>query len=179
MHGNNKLLTKIQGIPMIRRVTQAALESKADEVIVVAGWEAEKIRAALEGLSCRLVVNPDYYIGQSSSVKAGLAEVKSSTNAVLVLPGDVAMIDARSIDTVIETYLRGEYKIVIAGHNGRAGHPILFDRELYPEIEHINEETLGLKAVVKKHEGEVCLVETGSQNTLKDVDTFEDLNELA
>ena len=178
MHGNNKLLAEIEGTPMIRRVVQAALNSKADEVIVVLGWEEEKIRAALTELPCRIVVNRTYEEGQSSSVKVGLAEISPSTRAVLILPGDVAMVDAHLINMVIEKYDLGGYMIVVAAHEGRSGHPILFDKQLFPEIGRINEETFGLKAIVKKHEGEVCLVETGSPNVLKDVDTPEDLKQL-
>jgi molybdenum cofactor cytidylyltransferase len=178
MHGNNKLLAEIDGTPIIRRVVQAALDSKAGQVIVVLGWEEEKIRAALAGLRCRMVVNRKYEEGQSSSVKVGLAEVNPSATGALILPGDVAMVDTRSIDMVIQKYDLGEYKIVVAAHEGRPGHPILFDKQLFPEIERINEETFGLKAVVKKHEHEVCLVEAGSPNVLRDVDTPEDLKRL-
>jgi molybdenum cofactor cytidylyltransferase len=178
MHGNNKLLAEIEGTRMIRRVVQAALNSKADEVIVVLGWEEEKIRAALTELPCRIVVNRTYEEGQCSSVKVGLAEISPSTRAVLILPGDVAMVDAHLINMVIEKYDLGGYMIVVAAHEGRSGHPILFDKQLFPEIGRINEETFGLKAIVKKHEGEVCLVETGSPNVLKDVDTPEDLKQL-
>jgi molybdenum cofactor cytidylyltransferase len=178
MRGSNKLLATIQGKPMIRRVVQAALESKADEIIVVVGWEGEKIRAALAGLPCRIAPNRNYEDGQSSSVKVGLRDVSTSARAVLILPGDVALIDARSINMVIEKYVQGRCKIVIAAHQGKHGHPILFDKQLFPEILRINEETLGLKAVVKKHESEICLVETGSPNVLKDFDTPEDLRQL-
>lgn len=178
MHGSNKLLAEIEGTPMIRRVVQAALDSKVGEVIVVLGWEEEKIRTALAGLRCRTVVNRKYEEGQSRSIKVGLAEVNPSAPGALILPGDVAMIDARSIDIVIERYELGGYTIVVAAYEGRPGHPILFDKQLFPEIERINEETFGLKAVVKKHEHEVCLVEAGSPNVLKDVDTPEDLKRL-
>jgi len=178
MRGENKLLTKIQEAPMIRRVVQAARESKANEVVVVLGWEEEKIRKALEGLECRMVVNRDYEAGQSSSVKVGLAEVSASTNAVLILPGDVAMIDASTINKVVEKYNESKAMIVVAGYNGRHGHPILFDKQLFPEIAQINEETFGLKAVVKEHEAEVRLVETGTPYVLRDVDTPEDLKKL-
>lgn len=178
MHGKNKLLAKVDGTEMIRRVVQAALESKVDEVIVVLGGEADKVQKVLTDLPCRLVVNKKYEDGQSSSVKVGLGEVSPMTRAVLVLPGDVAMIDFRSINVVIEEYEREKRSIVIAAHKGQAGHPILFDKHLFSEIEQIDEQTFGLKAVVKRHEGEVCLVDTGSSNALKDVDTPEDLKEL-
>ena len=179
MGGKNKLLTEIQGTPMIRRVVQASLESKVDEVIVVLGAEANKVQKVLTDLPCRVVVNKNYEKGQSSSVKAGLSEVSPMTRAVLVLPGDVAMIDFRSINMVIEEYEGGKHSIVIAAHKGEAGHPILFDKQLFSEIKQVDEQTFGLKAVVKKHEGEVYLLETSSPNVLKDVDTPEDLKELS
>ena len=178
MRGTNKLLADVEGVPMIRRVVQTALGSKVDEVIVVVGWEEEKIRSALAGLHCKMAVNRGFEEGQSSSVKVGLREVNISSRAVMILPGDVAKIDTGSINMLIREYYSGGCIIVVAGHKGRSGHPILFDKQLFPEIGHINEETFGLKAVVKKHQNEVCLVETGSRNVLKDVDTAEDLNEI-
>jgi molybdenum cofactor cytidylyltransferase len=157
---------------------QIALGSKVDEVIVVVGWEEEKIRTALAGLDCDITVNRDYEQGQSTSVRAGLAKINPSTRAVLILPGDVAKIDSNSINMVIDKYDQGGYPIVIAGHKGRPGHPILFDKQFFPDIQRINEETFGLKAIVKKHPQEICLIETGSPNVLKDVDTAKDLEEL-
>lgn len=178
MRGRNKLLVKVESRPIIRRVVEAGLKSKVDEVIVVLGWEADKIQKALDDLPCRFVVNKDYEKGQSSSVKAGLREVSGATQAILILPGDVAMIDASSINLVIDQYSRGKHPIIVAAHKSRPGHPILLDRQLFREIEQIDEQSFGLKAVVKKHEGTVRFVEAGSSNVLRDVDTPEDLKSL-
>jgi len=178
MRGPNKLLAHVEGVPMIRSVVQTALRSKVDEVVVVLGWEEEKIRSALSGLDCKMVVNRNFEQGQSSSVKVGLSQINPSSRAVLILPGDVAKIDTCSINMVIERYDQGGCLIVVAGHEGKSGHPILFDKQLFPEIARINEETFGLKAVIKKHQDEVCLVETGSGYVLKDVDTTNDLEKL-
>jgi molybdenum cofactor cytidylyltransferase len=178
MRGRNKLLVKISRKTMIRRVVESALSSKADEVIVVLGWESRKVREALADLPCRFVVNRDYRIGQSSSLKTGMREIADGTDAVLVLPGDVAMIDPRSINMVIEAYIERKSPIVVAAYSGRPGHPILLSRELFKEIEQIDESTFGLKSVVSRHESEVRLVETGSEHVLRDVDTPEDLKLL-
>ena len=178
MHGRNKLLIKVEGQPMIRGVVEAGLKSKADEVIVILGWEADTIKKALEDLPCRFVVNKDYEKGQSSSVKAGLKEVGETTQALLILPGDVAKIDASSINLVIDEYARRKGSIIVAAHKSKPGHPILLDRQLFKEVEQIDEESFGLKAVVKKHEGAVRFVEAGSSNVLRDVDTPKDLKEL-
>jgi molybdenum cofactor cytidylyltransferase len=178
MGGKNKLLTKIDGKSMIRRVVENALSSKVDEVIVVLGWEAEQVRKELQDLPCRFAVNKEYERGQSSSVKAGLKEVGAATQALLILPGDIAMIDPRSINTVVDSYDHDKHLIVIASHNGRMGHPILLAKDLFEEIKRIDEETFGLKSVVKKHETEMTLVETGSDNALWDVDRPEDLRRI-
>jgi len=179
MLGRNKLLEKLQGKPIIRRVVEAALKSKANEVIVVLGWEANLIRGALADLSCRLIVNQEFESGQSSSLKAGLNELNPVSRALLVLPGDLAMVDTQSINKVIDTYNAEGGTIVIAGHDGKKGHPVLIDRRLFPEVERIDEETLGLKAIVKKHEPEIRIVETGSANVLTDIDTPFDLREIS
>jgi molybdenum cofactor cytidylyltransferase len=178
MHGRNKLLAKVEGTPMIRRVVVAALESKVDEVIVVVGWEADKVRKALAELPCRIVLNKDYAKGQSTSVKAGLRDVGETTQAILVLPGDVAMIDFRSINSIIDDYSLKKRLIVIASYKGKLGHPVLLDRQLFNEIGAINEQTYGLKSIIEKYRRKIRLIETGSANVLLDVDTPEDLRKL-
>lgn len=178
MRGRNKLLIKVDRKPMIRGVVEAALRSKADEVIVVLGWEANKIQDTLDGLPCRLVLNKHYEKGQSGSVKAGLRDIGETTQAILVLPGDMAKIDTQSINRVINEHARKRHLIVIAAHDGKQGHPILFDRELFDEIRQIDEKTYGLKAIVERHAREIRLVETGSSNVLRDVDMPEDLKKL-
>jgi molybdenum cofactor cytidylyltransferase len=178
MKGRNKLLAEINGKSMIHRVVQAALQSKVDEVIVVLGWEADLIRETLTDLPCNFVLNREFESGQSSSVKAGLKAVSKETRALLVLPGDVARIDSRSINMVIDEYNENRDPIVVAGHHEEWGHPILFDKSLFHEIEHINEQTYGLKSVVRQHEREVRVVEAATANVLRDIDSPEDLKEL-
>ena len=178
MPGRNKLLVKVDGKQIIRRLVERALSSKVDEVIVVLGWEAKKIRDTLDDLPCRFAVNKEYRKGQSSSVKAGLREISPGTEAILVLPGDVAMINPRSIDRVMEAYNDGKNAIVVAAHNGRSGHPILLSKKLFKEIEQIDEATFGLKSVVSRHGSEIRMVETGSESVLRDIDTPEDLKFL-
>ena len=175
MQGHNKLLEEIQGKPMIRRVVEAALDSKVDETIVVLGWDESRLREVLADLSCRLIVNREFDRGQSSSLKAGLDEVDPETKAVLVLPGDIAKIDFLSIDRVVNSYAADGGTILVAAHNGRHGHPILIDRKLFKEIAQITEETHGLKSLVKKYKNEIRLVEVDSDVVLRDVDTLEDL----
>src|SRR5262245_59469974 len=49
MGPQNKLLADIAGKPMVRRVVETALASKARPVLVVSGHQADEVAAALEG----------------------------------------------------------------------------------------------------------------------------------
>jgi len=172
--GRNKLLEKINESTMIEHVVKSAVSSKADEVIVVLGHDASKIREVLKNFNCKFVFNEEYHAGQSSSVKVGVKTVMRYADAVIILPGDVALITPKPIDMVIEEYRKSGTPIVVASHGGRAGHPILFDRSLFREIMGINEETMGLKAILNRYRDVIRKVEVGSEEVLIDIDTEDD-----
>jgi molybdenum cofactor cytidylyltransferase len=173
--GRNKLLEKIDDSTIIERVVKSAVASKADEIVVVLGHEAQMIKGTLKDVKCRFIFNENYEIGQSSSIKAGVNSVMGCAEAVLVLPGDMALITPEAINMVIEEYKKSRSHIVVASHRGRLGHPILFDRFLFGQIMNINEETMGLKSVVNANRGLIKKVETGSDEILIDFDSEEDL----
>ena len=172
----NKLLLKANGETLIERVVSTAVKSKVDELVVVLGYEAEKIRERIARLKCKIVVNESYEKGQSESVKTGLSAISGNSEAVMVLPADVALIDAQSINAVIAEYAKSKSPIVIASYRNQSGHPILLDRALFPEISEIDEDTFGLKAVIKRHRADVKYVDVGTENVLIDIDTQEEFN---
>lgn len=176
--GGNKLLAPILGVSMIRRIVEAAINSDVDEVVVVLGFEAERVRRVLDDLPCRLVVNDQYYLGMSSSVKVGFKSISQDAEAVVILPGDYPLIDNEVINIVVGTYRRTGSPIVIASYRGRRGHPVLFSRSIFPELLRIDEETLGLKFILRRHEGEIVLAETNRIGVLIDVDEPEDIDRV-
>ncbi|MEM2163174.1 MAG: nucleotidyltransferase family protein [Candidatus Bathyarchaeia archaeon] len=176
--GRNKLLEEIDGRTMIERVVGSAIASKADEVIVVLGFEARKIIEVLRKFNCKFVLNRSFHEGQSSSVKAGVRAIINKAEAAIILPGDMALITPRSINMVIEEYYKSKSPIVIASYQGRLGHPILFDRSLFEEILSIDEETMGLKAIVERYKECIRKVEVDSPEVLIDIDRKEDLEKI-
>jgi molybdenum cofactor cytidylyltransferase len=176
--GRNKLLEPLGDDTMVGHVVSETLKSKADRTIVVTGHDSEKVRAALKDYRCDFVFNEEYLKGQSFSVRKGLSIVTDSADAVMVLPGDIAGVDHKMIDAVIDEYVTSHAPIVTAGYNGTSGHPILFDWSLIEELKDIDEETRGIKKVVSKHRSRRRLVET-SEASLLDVDRQGDLERLA
>ncbi|MGA2665424.1 MAG: nucleotidyltransferase family protein [Nitrososphaerales archaeon] len=176
--GRNKLLEPVGSTPIIEHVVSECLRSSVDQVIVVVGHDRGMVEEALEGHRCEIVFNEDFAKGQSFSVRKGLSMVDETADAVMVLPGDVALIDRVIIDAVVDEYASSYAPIVTAAYRGRPGHPILFDRNLLGELRGIDEETRGLKKVVSNHKQHIRLVET-SERALLDVDDEDDLRRLS
>ncbi len=172
----NKLILKLNGDTLIEHVVKVVKESNADEVVVVLGYEAMKIKEHLAKIGCKLAINENYMKGQSESVKVGLSAISSNTEAVMILPADVALIEPESINRVVEEYTRSKSRIVIASHQQQSGHPILLDRALFPEVSKIDEDTQGLKAVINRHRAEINYVEVDTENVLTDIDTREEFD---
>ena len=172
--GRNKLLEMVHGETVIERVVKNSLASNADEIIVVLGHQSKKVRRVLEDRKCKLVLNRNYHKGQSSSVKTGVEGLVDRAEAIMILPGDVALITTRVIDAVIREYLSSNSSIVVASHHGSHGHPILFSKQLFYEVLNIDESTFGLKSVINRHIDQIKRVEVDSTEVLIDVDTQED-----
>ncbi len=175
----NKLLYRLGEKTVIERVVESALGSQADEVLLVLGYEAERLKRTLSRTGCRLIYNTGFEEGQSSSVKTGIASVTLNSEAALILPGDIALISSQIIDEVIKEYKRTRSPIVVATYQGKLGHPILFDKSLFHEIAQISEESQGLKAIVKKYRKQINKVDVDSPEVLLDLDTKEDIDKLS
>jgi len=91
-----KVLHEILGRPMIAYLLDTLLELGIQEIIVVVGYQAEKVKAALQDYPVRFVVQ-EPQLGTGHAVQAGMAAVAPETGDVLVLCGDVPLIAGESI----------------------------------------------------------------------------------
>lgn len=162
---------------MVRRTTQAALESLASEVIVVTGFQRKAVEAALAGLQSRSVHNPSYRDGLSTSVRAGLGAISESSAAALFLPCDQPYMDSSTLDALIREYRGGAGKVLIPAFRGRRGAPVLFDRLYFDELGAVLGDEGG-RQVLKRHPDAVVEVELDEEAPLSDFDTLEELEAL-
>src|SRR3569832_206507 len=132
MGGPNKLLAELEGRKLVRIVTEQALASKASEVLVVTGHQAELVEQARSGLDGRFVRNPDFAGGLASSVKAGIAAVSKETDGAVVCLGDMPMVSSLLLDNLIAAFApdRGNL-IVVPVSEGRRGNPVLWSRRVF------------------------------------------------
>ena len=171
MGGPNKLLAEIDGKKLVRIVAEQALASKATDVIVVTGHQADLVEQALTGLNVKFVRNPDFAGGLASSVKAGISAVSENADGAIVCLGDMPLISAKLIDQLIETFApdRGQL-IALPVNDGRRGNPVLWSRRFFKELMTLDGD-VGARHLIAKHAEAVAEVPVDGQGAFLDIDT--------
>ena len=172
--GQLKALLPWRGTSLIEHQVAELQSARIARVIVVLGYQAEQVKAVLEGregVSC--VANPDYRRGKTTSIKAGLQALgPEEPSALLVLNVDQPR-GAGTLRHLIEHQHTGDSLITIPTFRGKGGHPIVLDSSLLDELRSIDEETLGVKAVVRRHSARAQRVEMETPEVLWDFNTPE------
>jgi molybdenum cofactor cytidylyltransferase len=173
--GGKKLLTPIEGEPLLDHTIRALLDGGAAEVVVVVGRDA---RAELErGITTmldprvRTVENPDPSRGMFSSIQEGVAEVHG--DPILVLPGDMPFVSPETVRAVIAAYA-GNPAIVSPRYRGKRGHPVALPASLRDEIRAASAHVT-LHDVIHAHTEMRVDVDVDDRGIVRDVDRVEDL----
>jgi molybdenum cofactor cytidylyltransferase len=178
MGAANKLLTDVDGVPMVRRAVEAATASRARPVIVVTGNEQGKVQAALRGCKATFVHNPRFSEGMSTSLQAGLAALPANVDGALVCLGDMPLVAAATIDRLIAAFnpLEGR-AICVPTWNGKRGNPVLWDRRFFAAMTDLAGD-VGAKHLIGEHAELVAEVAMSDDAVLTDIDTPEALAAL-
>jgi molybdenum cofactor cytidylyltransferase len=171
MGGPNKLLENISGKPLVRIAAEQALSSRARPVAVVTGHERARVEAALAGLDVRLVHNPDYAQGLSTSVKAGLAALPPEAEAAIVCLGDMPQVTSALIDRLIAAFDPEQGALVVLPtFSGKRGNPVLWSRRFFPELMAL-EGDVGARHLIGAYPEVVTEVPVEDSAVMVDIDT--------
>jgi molybdenum cofactor cytidylyltransferase len=176
MGGPNKLLAEIDGVPMVARVAQRLLASRARPVIAVLGNQAGAVDAALGKLPVERVRNPEFAGGLSTSLKRGIGALPADLDGVIVCLGDMPLISGRHLDRLIAAFnpLEGR-AIIVPTRRGKRGNPVLWSRQFFPQMAALAGD-VGAKHLIGEHAELVAEVEMDDDAVLVDIDTPEALD---
>jgi molybdenum cofactor cytidylyltransferase len=168
--GRPKQLLELRGKPVLQSSIDRAAAASMDEIVIVLGHEAARIRAAVHLPSmARTIVNHDYASGQASSLSAGLAAVDQRAEAAVVLLGDQPQADPRAVGALVEAWRRATQPVARAVYRGIPGHPVVIGRAAFSDFESAGGDDGG-RAVLGRLE--VCEVDFDAPPPA-DIDTWE------
>jgi molybdenum cofactor cytidylyltransferase len=176
--GTQKLVLPVGGVPMVQRVVEAAMRSRAVETVVVRGADAGAVAQALGPHLSRSVVNPDYAAGMSTSLRAGIAAVRPDCDAAVILLGDQPLVTPGIIDQVIGRFEEGGVSLVRATADGKPTHPVVIGARHFPEIFTLDGD-VGAREIIARHYSDVGVLELSHNHLAMDADTPEDYQTLS
>jgi molybdenum cofactor cytidylyltransferase len=179
MGGVAKPLITLQGVPLISRQLVALSGAGIDEVVVVTGYARHAIEEQVRSYVVTLAHNDAHTDGQQGSVRVGLAALSGPFDAVIVMPADQPLIGANDLIELI-----GAFKKRPAGHivvplvNGQRGNPIVLDDKALARIL-ASDANLGCRHLIEREPELVHAYETVNTRFVTDLDTMDDLQQLA
>jgi molybdenum cofactor cytidylyltransferase len=175
MGGRNKLLSDLDGKPLLLHAVDAALASQASQVVVVAGNDSEQTAGILTGRDVVFVENPDFATGLSSSLARGLRALPDDVDGAIVMLGDMPRITATTIDRLIAAFNPTEGRAICAPtFSGKRGNPVLWGRRFFAEMEALSGD-VGAKHLIGDYADLVAEVAMPDEAVLIDIDTPEAL----
>ena len=140
-------------------------------LVVVTGHEHRSVEAALAGEPVRLVHNPDYAEGISTSLRRGLAALDDGVEAVLVCLADMPEVRARHVEKLIAAFDPVEGReICVPVHRGKRGNPVLFGRRFFEPMGQVRGD-VGARHLIGEFSDWVCEVPMDDPAVLVDLDT--------
>jgi molybdenum cofactor cytidylyltransferase len=171
--GKPKQTLTVSGKPMLEKALEAYRRAGVDLVVVVLGAHAAEIRRRVEFKKEKVVLNPLYRRGMSTSLKLGLKAAEKGADAVIIALGDQPFLSPDTIKTLIKVYRRTRAPVVVPVYHGTRGNPVIFDKSLFPEIKRIRGDR-GAKSVVERHRDSLQEVAVEDRGVLADIDTPSD-----
>jgi molybdenum cofactor cytidylyltransferase len=168
--GVPKPLVPIDGRPLLDYVLRTVRASGVDEIVVVLGHEADRVRTAIPLHGIRAIVNDAYEDGMSTSIRAGVRAANSRSKGFLIVLGDQPFVTSKTVGELIARRNESRATIVIPTFRGQRGNPVVLDRSLARDIHRLTGDQ-GCRAIFGRHADGILEVPVQDPGVLIDLDT--------
>ncbi len=176
--GRTKQLLPVARSSMLGQVVENARRSDLNDIVVVLGHRSDQIRAQVDLSGTTVILNPDYALGQSTSVKAGIARVADDADAAMILLADQPLVGEEVINCLIQSFRHSRAPIVVPVFQGRRGNPAIIARPLFSELMTCLTGDTGARMLFSNHLNEIQRVAVSTDAVLFDVDRMDDYHRL-
>lgn len=176
--GTPKQLLLYQGRSFLKCITEIAIASVCQPVVVVLGANAEQIHPQIKQLPVRVVKNSDWACGMSTSIKSGielLNNLPQKIEAVVITLCDQPFVSPQIINQLVDTYYSTKKPIIACEYGDTLGVPALFSQTFFSELAALKE-TSGAKKVINNNLNEVFSIPFPLGDI--DIDTPKDYEQL-
>jgi molybdenum cofactor cytidylyltransferase len=156
--GSRKPLLDWEGMPLVRRAAQAALEGGYAPVIVVTSHPAEDIERALAGLPVSVVVNERASEGVGTSIAVGLGALGTEVDWAALMLCDQPFVRPSHLAALRMRAATAPLMVVASSYEGTVGVPALFARAVFARLLSLDPAE-GCKRIIHALSGQAAFVD--------------------
>ena len=176
--GFPKALLRYRGRTFLQGILDATGALGISRRIVVVGPDPGRILSEHELRGVTVVTNAEIAAGPIGSIRAAVEAVRvHPVDGLLVWPVDYPHVTVDTVQTLIDRFRAGGAEIVVPGFEGKRGHPVVFGRAVFPELEAASPPE-GARDVVRAHPERVAVVPVEDPAVLDDLNTPESYRRL-
>lgn len=145
-------------------------------ILVILGNQFEQIKSVITSNDVKIIYNPLWEQGVSTSIKAGIKNVDSNDSSVIFFVVDQPYLEPEIIKKIVKKSENSDKLIIAAEVEGNLVHPVLFRKELFPKLS-ILQGDVGGKALMRDR----SIVDTviwENRKLVEDIDSEEDYKSL-
>lgn len=132
--GRFKPLVDLGGKTALARVVDCLRQAEVENVVVVGGHQAGKVRAEASRLGADFVFNREFASGMLTSIQAGVRALPTETEAFFILPVDIPLVRPLTLKALLHARKESDAAVLCPVFQESPGHPPLISRELIPAI---------------------------------------------
>jgi len=171
---NYKLLFPVEGMPLIVKTLGPVLRAGFDEIIVVIGCHADRMRETLQDLPVKIVENKDWKKGQSTSLSAGVRAVSGSSERACLMLGDQPFLKPETLKALLAESAARPGEVIVPVCRGKRGNPTVVPACHFRTLLDLTEGDTGGKRLLETVGYRSLSVD--DPGILRDVDSVRDLD---
>lgn len=172
--GSPKALVPFRGVTFVQHLVAATRHPRVGVTRIVLGAGAEEIRAKLNFDPAMIVINPDWELGQLSSIHAAIRSLPPEIEGMILAPVDHPLVSANLVSQLIKQFDSSDKLIVLPTFRERRGHPVIFRASLFGELLAASPE-IGARQVVWAHEQQIAALPTEEEGVVLNLNDPETL----
>lgn len=171
--GEPKPLLPVEGTTFLERAVRVLAEGGCEPIVAVVPPGEERLLALASRAGARGIPNPDPEAEQIDSLRRGLHALGPGVRGAAVLPVDHPRVRPATVSALLVAFQETGAPIVRPVHGDRPGHPVLFARRVWDELDDPDLES-GARDIVHRHHAEIHEVPVDDPGIVIDVNTREE-----
>lgn len=172
--GATKPLADVDGAPALTRVLETLQRAGLERIVVVLGYDADRVEERIDLHGCRVVRNPAYETGMASSLGAGLRAVSPEAEGALVIHADMPYLASETVASVVAAANTGA-RAAAPRFGGERGFPVYLRADTFAEVLSTLHGEVGAREFLAAHPEELVLIDVQDPGAVRDIDRPGDL----